>query len=113
MRRPRTQRERVLAALRLGPTTPIDWLAPNVRDDGKPILRLGARIHELREDGHAITMRLTAGGVAEYRLLPRSAPRVASVPQTSRGDSDDYAPPTHAPQTVAQLGLPLGGASTP
>ena len=57
IRREPTQAERILAALRaVGQRgiTSVDFLAPDVIDDGKPITRVAARIHELREDGHQI-----------------------------------------------------------
>ena len=53
-----TQTERVLRALELAGDhgiTQVDFLAPNVCDDGPPVTRLSARIMELRVAGHTIT----------------------------------------------------------
>jgi hypothetical protein len=55
--RPRTQRDRVIEALRRAGDhgiTAVDFLLPNVIDGGPPIVRLPARIDELRADGHHI-----------------------------------------------------------
>lgn len=61
------QREQILAALQAGRSlTPLDAL----REFG--CLRLGARVYELREQGHAIDVQMveTTSGkrVAQYRL---------------------------------------------
>lgn len=45
-----------------------DFLAPNVCDGGKPIIRLAARILELREDGWAIDRLVESNGTATYLL---------------------------------------------
>lgn len=61
-----TQRDAVLAALRTGPLTPLEAL------DRLGVFRLAARAHELRQQGHAISVERfkTASGkrVARYRL---------------------------------------------
>lgn len=66
---PQTQKQAILAALQDGRSlTPIEALA----EFG--CFRLGARIHELREEGYAIATDIiqTYGGarIARYRLLP-------------------------------------------
>jgi len=56
-----TQKERVLKAiLDAGQNgiRPEQFLAPNVCDGGKPILRLAARVLDLKNEGHAITCRV-------------------------------------------------------
>lgn len=49
-----TDKARVLARLEAGPLHPADFLLPNVCDGGKPILRVAARIKDLRDEGHDI-----------------------------------------------------------
>lgn len=52
-----TQLERVKRQLHVSGSegiTPVDFMAPNVIDGGAPILRLAARIKELREQGYVI-----------------------------------------------------------
>lgn len=61
-----SDKTRVLAQLRRGPVTPVDFQAPAV-DGGKPILRVAARIGELRAEGHDITTVATKP-VAKYVL---------------------------------------------
>ena len=64
-----TQTDQVLAHLRTAPITPLQAL----REYG--IMRLGARIYDLRRQGIAINRRMVANGkkhYAEYRLA-RSA----------------------------------------
>jgi hypothetical protein len=62
-----TQTEWILDALQRGPITPIDAL------NGCGCFRLGARIHDLRQQGHVITTENyhTPSGkvVARYRLV--------------------------------------------
>ena len=60
-----SQCEQILAALKRGPLTPIEALS------AYGVMRLAARVAELRERGHAIsTEKLKAGGkqYARYRL---------------------------------------------
>lgn len=77
-----TDRERVLALLeRRGPAgvTPVDFAAPHVADGAKPIMRVAARVLELRELGHRIVTK-RAGPVARYVLerpaVARPAPEL-------------------------------------
>jgi hypothetical protein len=49
-----SQTSRILAALRNGPVSPISFAAPNVIDGGPPIMRVAARIKDLRDAGHLI-----------------------------------------------------------
>lgn len=56
-----TQKERVLKAiLDAGQNgiRPEQFLAPNVCDGGKPILRLAARVLDLKNEGHEIACRV-------------------------------------------------------
>lgn len=74
-----SQRSRVLALLEArGPrgVTPIDFAAPNIADDGKPIMRVAARIGELREDGLEIVTLAGPSGVARYVLIETATPRL-------------------------------------
>jgi hypothetical protein len=64
----RTEKARVLRALRLGPVKPSDFWHPTC-DGGKVISRLAARIYDLREDGYTIPPSTKADdGTAIYRL---------------------------------------------
>lgn len=83
-----SQRVRVLNALeRAGQRgiTAVSFLAPDVIDGGLPVLRVGARIDDLRRAGHAIgtTMEQVGGArLAVYRLAPaRHAEPVTPEPQ--------------------------------
>jgi hypothetical protein len=82
-----TQTDRVLAALtRAGATgiTQVDFTPPVVVDGGKPILRVGARIHELREAGFNIQNHGTRNQCAVYVLADRPvAPNGRPDPQLS------------------------------
>lgn len=72
-----TQKQRILNALRTAGgrgVSPTDFLAPNVCDGGKPILRVAARILDLKHEGHNIDCQ-TEAGVAVY-VLRDSAPVV-------------------------------------
>ncbi len=66
-----SQRDRVLQQLRLRPggVTAIDFLAPAVVDDGKPILRLPSRIDELRRQGFDIRVVGRVSQCAIYVLV--------------------------------------------
>lgn len=75
-----TQTDRVLAALSAaGATgiTQVDFTLPNVVDGGKPILRVGARIHELREAGFNIQNHGTRNQCAVYVLNARPVPQLS------------------------------------
>ena len=72
-----TQKQRILAQLRAAGgrgVNPIDFLAPDVCDGGSPILRVAARILDLKNEGHVIDCQ-TEAGVAVY-VLRSSAPVV-------------------------------------
>ena len=87
-----TQKERILNALRSAGArgiSPVDFLAPDVCDGGKPILRVAARILDLKNEGHSIDCQ-TEAGVAVY-VLRSEAPVVthsqpAPVVVDSRAD---------------------------
>lgn len=66
-----TQVDRVLRLLRQrgrDGVDPTDFAAPHVRDGGKPIMRLAARINDLRARGFVITTS-RRGAVASYVLV--------------------------------------------
>jgi hypothetical protein len=77
-----TQNEQVLDALRRGPLTPLEALA----DFG--IMRLGARVWELNQEGHRIETELVEvqcrGGrktrVAKYQLVEERLPLTGGKP---------------------------------
>jgi hypothetical protein len=76
-----TQNARVLAALRkAGPAgvKTADFLAPDVIDGGEPVIRLPARVNDLREAGHVIVTHREPNQTARYVLL-RDAEDVASA----------------------------------
>lgn len=54
---------------------PEDFLTPNVVDGGKPIMRVAARIADLRREGHVI--RSHPGTTARYELVSESKRDVA------------------------------------
>lgn len=62
-------KQRILARLQAGhDVSPIDFQLPAVVDGGKPILRVAARILELRNDGYQIDVVATRNECAVYRL---------------------------------------------
>ena len=72
-----TQKQRILKALESAGSrgvSPVDFLAPDVCDGGKPILRVAARILDLKNEGYQIDCQ-TEAGVAVY-VLRGSAPVV-------------------------------------
>ena len=80
-----TQKQRILKALQAAGAEgikPEDFLLPDVVDAGKPILRVAARIDDLRKEGLTITTD-TSGHTAIYRLVNR----VEAVPSSERGGS--------------------------
>jgi len=95
----KSQKDRVLSALRARGTrglTQDDFLPPNVCDGGTQVLRLAARIKDLRKkDGHTISTELvpTQGGarIAVYRLV-REAP-APSAPPAAAPTADSPAAP--------------------
>lgn len=106
-----TQADRIHAALQQGPVTSTDFLNPT--DGGPPILRVAARIYDLRERGHHITETRNANGTSTYQLIltagtptppMRGAPEtVPSSPQPpSVGEpAAAMAPPPHTPPSGA------------
>jgi len=79
-----TQKQRILAQLKAAGgrgVSPTDFLAPNVCDGGSPILRVAARILDLKNEGHSIDCQ-TEAGVAVYVL--RSSAPVVTHSQPSR-----------------------------
>lgn len=87
-----TQRDRIRDALARGPVSPIDFLRHPTVDGGPPILRVAARVHELRQDGHQITETRAHDGTAVYHL---------AGPPSSRAGGN--APPPHG----TEAGEPL------
>lgn len=63
-----SDRQRILDALQKGPVNPIMFQAPAC-DGGKPILRVAARISELRAAGDRITSQRQPNGTATYTLV--------------------------------------------
>lgn len=104
-----SQVERVLALLRERAgagrgvnTTELQELP--VADGGRPILRLAARVHQLRERGFVISGRRERNGTQTYVLL--------AEPEVERASSAEHkvASPS-ADKSPARLAL--GGADTP
>jgi len=63
-----TAKQRILSRLQAGyDVSPVDYQAPTI-DGGKPILRVAARILDLRREGHAIEVVGTRNHCAVYRL---------------------------------------------
>jgi hypothetical protein len=82
----RTQRERVLDALRRAGDhgiTAVDFLLPDVVDGGPPIVRLPARVDELRHAGYVI---VGAGRRAKCQVYVLNEPARAAT-----RDDDDQA----------------------
>ena len=80
--RPVTQNDRVLKLLRAREGEGInttDLMAP-AADGGKPILRLAARIDDLRKRGHGFEVRRRSNGTVTYVLL-HDAERGSRSPQ--------------------------------
>lgn len=83
-----TQKERILKALKAAGATgisPEDFLLPDVIDAGKPILRVAARIDDLRKEGVKITTD-SNGTTAIYKL----ASPVEGASSNERGGSPDH-----------------------
>jgi hypothetical protein len=83
-----TQKDRILSALRFEGTrgiTAVDFSSPHVYDGDKPIMRVAARVHELREEGHDIVTQGERQGCDVYVL--RAAPRVVVDSQGPPADS--------------------------
>lgn len=76
-----TQKQRVLRALEDAGDRGLDrtaFLAPDVIDDGPPILQFAGRIAELRADGHRIEVRGRTHRCARYVLAADPAPAVVA-----------------------------------
>jgi hypothetical protein len=94
-----SQKQRVLAVLRHGSCTQVDWLAPQVIDSGPPITRLAARINELRDDGFDIREAGRRHGCSIYVLalkeradvvVPESPATTLFEPSTGRRPLSHY-----------------------
>jgi len=57
-----------------------DFLLPDVVDGGKPIMRMAARVLELRQQGLSIDTRTDPNGVARYVLVSEPGPGGEPVP---------------------------------
>lgn len=94
-RRPRTQRDRVLVALKRAGRrglTQIDFHAPHVVDGGTPITRLAPRIRELREQGYTIVSRRD-NGLARYVLIQPTRHEIRVDVDTASAQLEIPAPP--------------------
>lgn len=81
----RSQNARVLRALRRGPVSLADFLPPTA-DGGPSIVRLPARIHNLKALGHVIDSReRDEHGCAVYRLV-RDAEQTSDSRPRATGD---------------------------
>lgn len=72
-----TNNARLLRALRQGPVRVIDWTGPATPDGGAPILRMAARMKELRSAGFAIERTGTASQCAVYELVNATGRKAA------------------------------------
>lgn len=82
-----SQSTRVLKALRAAGPSGVDttaFLAPSVIDGGKPVLRLAARIRDLRDQGHRITSRRLMNNTVRYFLV-ESCSSVPASPDVRGG----------------------------
>lgn len=106
-----TQNDRVLAALIARQDrgiTPVDFAAPDVIDNGKPIMRVAARIHDLRQDGIPILEAREPNGTARYTLHPDRAgghrtPAPAPPAETRQGAAPP--PPASPPSGAGEPSL--------
>lgn len=106
-----TDKARVLARLRLGPVKPTDFLLPGVVDGARPIMRVAARIKDLRDEGYGIQTGKGPGGVALYTLTssPDSSGNLAGAKSpgaVASGQRDGSAPAT--PSRLASNRRPAG-----
>lgn len=95
-----TQTQRVLLALRARPEgiTAADFMPPTI-DGGKPIMRVAARIYDLREEGHRIADGGKRGTLDVYVLRAEAPPKpvdadaprpsLFTVERSSRGSHYD------------------------
>ena len=100
----KTQTQRVLAALKAEGSrgiTAVDFAAPHVWDDGPPIMRVAARINELRLEGHNIVDGGTRDGVKVYRLVSAPAAPAAEQPPAEGTDALFDAPKWTPPPRIA------------
>lgn len=99
-----TQTARVLAALtRAGDDgiSAVDFAAPNVCDGGKPIMRVAARVKDLRDEGFRIETDGERNGCAVYKLrAPTSDAKGA--PPLEQADSA----PVPSPEGVRSASAP-------
>jgi hypothetical protein len=101
-----TQQARVLAALRHRGThgiTAADFAAGRVIDGQKPIMRVAARILELRKEGHRIdVVGERDGGCAVYRLMrdTQDTPARSSVLRHDAGRVALFEPIAHQPRNA-------------
>jgi hypothetical protein len=104
-----SQCSRILRALERGPVRPTDFLLPDVIDGEKPIIRVAARIQDLRDQGHEITTSTAANGVAVYQL-EQDVTAVESRDLVAHPDADvllESLPPNGAAQ-ADDIPLPPG-----
>lgn len=114
-----TQADRIHAALQAGPVQSTDFLDP--ADGGPPILRVAARIYDLRQQGHTIRETRNANGTSTYILtagapsppsegLPETVP--SSAQPRSVGDvAAAMAPPPHSPSGAGEPTLLFDAAA--
>ncbi len=91
--RHKTQIERVLDELRRGPVKVTDFAAPDVCDGAKPILRVAARVDELRKQGFDITSSRASNGCAIYTLAsPKDGAGIAGplAPAVTGSGADSH-----------------------
>jgi hypothetical protein len=84
-----TQTKRVRAALeRAGKqgVSPTDFLRYPTVDGGPPILRLAARILDLRNDGLSIESSTDPNGVARYVLVSEPGPNGEPIPPVAQSE---------------------------
>jgi hypothetical protein len=103
-----TQVERVLSLLRERaagghPLNTVDLLAPTT-DGGKPILRLPARINELRGAGFAIATSRAPNGTANYFLRAQPPPALPT-PVASIKLEEQPGKPDEQPRLFPTTGL--------
>jgi hypothetical protein len=73
-----TDNVRILKALRAGDVRVTDWTDKNTPDGGKPILRVAARINDLRKAGWPIERTGRHNNCAVYSLVNTTKPRKAA-----------------------------------
>lgn len=94
-----TQTARILRALERGPVTPVDFGAPDVIDGGKPIMRVAARIQDLRDRGYQITTSTAPNGIAIYEMEAGHGSGRENTPQSQdNGGSSAVVPSPRSPQ---------------